>query len=43
MLNIDENGYAGLGVGETIEGDEFSRYSGHTFCVPMEYLEKSQT
>ncbi len=40
VQKIDENGYAWLGAGRTTETSELARYSGHSFCVPPEYLSK---
>lgn len=36
---IDRAGYYWLGFGSVIEEADTAYYSGHSFCVPSEYLE----
>ncbi len=37
--SIDSFGYYWLGFGSTDNGEDAAYYSGHSFCVPGEYLE----
>lgn len=36
---IDDYGYVWLGFGKTVQFEESSAYSGHSFCVPKESVE----
>lgn len=39
ITDIDNYGYFWIGFGEMHEDANSAYYSGHTFCVPREYLE----
>jgi len=36
---IDDYGYVWIGFGTTIESNDSAQYSGHSFCVPPEFIE----
>jgi hypothetical protein len=38
ITEIDKFGYYWLGFGNTVEDEDVAFYSGHSFCVPGEYL-----
>ena len=39
VSNMDSHGYFWLGFGSTAEVEDSARYSGHSFCVPGEFIE----
>jgi hypothetical protein len=40
VTEIDSYGYFWVGFGSTVDCDDSSRYSGHSFCVTRESLEQ---
>lgn len=38
--SIDDDGYVWLGFGNTTEDNDNAYYTGHSFCVSKEYLQK---
>lgn len=39
--DIDAYGYFWLGFGGTVDLEDHARYSGHSFCVTREFLERA--
>lgn len=39
VTEIDSGGYYWIGFGQTVDGEEDARYSGHSFCVTAECLQ----
>ncbi|MBZ0091380.1 MAG: hypothetical protein K8F27_04050 [Sulfuricellaceae bacterium] len=39
VSEIDIYGYFWLGFGNSVDKDDSTSYSGHTFCIPREYLQ----
>ncbi len=39
VSDIDSHGYFWLGFGSTTQVDDSAHYSGHSFCVPREFIE----
>lgn len=40
ITDIDAHGHAWLGFGHTVEDGDDAHYSGHSFCVPLEFLQQ---
>lgn len=40
VSEIDAYGYYWLGFGTTVEDADGARYTGHTFCVPRDFIER---
>lgn len=43
VSQIDEHGYCWLGFGATTEAGDSAQYSGHSFCVPPDFLQVLQS
>lgn len=41
VQEIDSHGYYWVGFGATADIEEYSQFSGHSFCVPVECIELS--
>ena len=39
VSEVDRHGYFWLGFGSTTEAVDCAHYSGHSFCVPREFIE----
>jgi hypothetical protein len=39
VSDIDSHGYFWLGFGGTTQVEDATRYSGHSFCIPREFIE----
>jgi hypothetical protein len=40
VSEIDDHGYFWLGFGSTTDLDDSAHYSGHSFCVPREFIDR---
>ncbi len=40
VVDIDAHGYVWIGFGQTTDAGDTAHYSGHSFCVPPQFLQR---